>query len=70
VTTVSRDEFRYVDETLSSGISKSMSLNAMKSKSLGGQSVSDEIRVSGNLSEFMRLGTIEDQEEDDDAVFF
>jgi trehalose 6-phosphate synthase/phosphatase len=58
-----------VDETLSSGISKSMSLNAMKPKTLGGQPVLDDIRVSGSLSEFMRLGTIDD-EEDDDAVFF
>jgi trehalose 6-phosphate synthase/phosphatase len=63
--------YQYVDETLSSGISKSVSLNAMKSKSPGVQPVSDEIKISGNLSEFMRLGTIDDQEdEDDDAVFF
>lgn len=60
-------------DTLSSGISKSMSLNQMKSpqKTFGGMHISDEIRVSTNLSEYMRLGTIEDgEDEDDDAVFF
>jgi trehalose 6-phosphate synthase/phosphatase len=59
-----------VDETLSSGISKSMSLSvmkAMKGNTLCDQPVSDEIRVSGNLKEFMRK--IKD-EEDEDAVFF
>lgn len=63
--------FEYVDETLSSGISKSVSLNAMKPKSPGDQRTLDEARISGNLSEFMRLGTIEDQDDDeDDANFF
>jgi len=57
-------------DSLSSGISKSMSLNHMKHKTLGSMPVSDDIRVSTNLSEYMRLGTIEDEDEDDDAVFF
>jgi hypothetical protein len=45
-----------------------MSLNQMKPKSFGG--VNDSLRVSTTLSEYMRLGTIEDEDEDDDAVFF
>jgi trehalose 6-phosphate synthase/phosphatase len=57
-------------DTLSSGISKSLSLNQMKQKTLGGMPISDSLRVSTNLSEYMRLGTIEDEDEDDDAVFF
>jgi trehalose 6-phosphate synthase/phosphatase len=69
----SRDAFGSSIDTLSSGISKSMSLNQMKSpqKTFGGMQIADEIRVSTNLSEYMRMGTIEDdEEEDDDAVFF
>jgi trehalose 6-phosphate synthase/phosphatase len=56
-----------VDETLSSGMSKSVSLSFMKAKTLGGHRISDEIRVSGNLNEFMQKI---DDEEDEDAVFF
>jgi trehalose 6-phosphate synthase/phosphatase len=73
-TSDSRDAFGSSIDTLSSGISKSMSLSQMKSpkkKTFGGMEMSDEIRVSSNLSEYMRMGTIEDDEdEDDDAVFF
>ena len=64
------DRFGSTIDTLSSGISKSMSLNQMKHKTLGDMPISDSLRVSASLSEYMRLGTIEDEDEDDDAVFF
>ena len=59
-------------ETLSAGISKSMSLNQMKTppKQLGGFQICEDIRVSTNLSEYMRLGTIEDEDEDSDGIMF